>query len=230
MIFRDLLSVILPDYCMGCGCILNDKESFLCISCRGKLPETQMHLQKDNRITKQLYGQCDLFCATSLFYFHKDGVVQHLIHQLKYKGKEEIGAWLGNWLGEKIKTVQDFQKTDVVIPVPLHKNKLKKRGYNQVALFGKCLARILQAEYVDDVLIKVKTNTTQTQKDLWSRFADSKDIFAIRNGDKIKGKNVLLVDDLITTGATIESCYNQLIKVENVKVGLATMAYSLLHN
>ncbi|MFK8301377.1 ComF family protein [Capnocytophaga stomatis] len=230
MIFRDLLSVILPDYCMGCGCILNDKESFLCISCRGKLPETQMHLQKDNRITKQLYGQCDLFCATSLFYFHKDGVVQHLIHQLKYKGKEEIGAWLGNWLGEKIKTVQDFQKTDVVIPVPLHKNKLKKRGYNQVALFGKCLARILQAEYIDDVLIKVKTNTTQTQKDLWSRFADSKDIFAIRNGDKIKGKNVLLVDDLITTGATIESCYNQLIKVENVKVGLATMAYSLLHN
>ncbi|MFK8270348.1 ComF family protein [Capnocytophaga stomatis] len=230
MIFRDLLSVILPDYCMGCGCILNDKESFLCISCRGKLPETQMHLQKDNRITKRLYGQCDLFCATSLFYFHKDGVVQHLIHQLKYKGKEEIGAWLGNWLGEKIKTVQDFQKTDVVIPVPLHKNKLKKRGYNQVALFGKCLARILQAEYVDDVLIKVKTNTTQTQKDLWSRFADSKDIFAIRNGDKIKGKNVLLVDDLITTGATIESCYNQLIKVENVKVGLATMAYSLLHN
>ncbi|WP_155283760.1 ComF family protein [Capnocytophaga felis] len=230
MIFRDLLSVILPDYCMGCGCILNDKESFLCISCRGKLPETQMHLQKENRITKRLYGQCDLFCATSLFYFHKDSVVQHLIHQLKYKGKEEIGNWLGNWLGEKIKTVQDFQKTDIVIPVPLHKNKLKKRGYNQVALFGKCLARILQAEYIDDVLIKVKTNTTQTQKDLWSRFADSKDIFSIQNGDKIKGKNVLLVDDLITTGATIESCYNQLIKIENVRVGLATMAYSLLHN
>lgn len=230
MIFSDLLSVILPDYCIGCGCILNRKESFLCISCRGELIETQMHLQKENRITKRLYGQCDLFCATSLFYFHKDSVVQNLIHQLKYKGKEEIGTWLGNWLGEKIKNIPDFQKANVVVPVPLHKSKLSKRGYNQVALFGKTLARILQVEYVDDVLVKIKTNTTQTKKDLWSRFNDSKDIFAIQNTQKLEGKNILLVDDLITTGATIESCYNQLVKIKNVKIGLATMAYSLLHN
>lgn len=230
MIFRDLLSVILPNYCAGCGCILGHKEPFLCVSCRGKLIETQMHTQKENRIMKRLYGQCDLFCATSLFYFHKDSVVQHLIHQLKYNGREEIGAWLGNWLGEKIKNIKEFQKTDVIIPVPLHKNKLKKRGYNQVALFGKSLARILHREYVDDVLVKIKTNTTQTQKDLWSRFTDSKDIFSIQNEHKIQGKNILLVDDLITTGATVESCYNQLVKAENVKVGLATMAYSLLHN
>lgn len=230
MIFSDLLSVILPDYCIGCGCILNRKESFLCIFCRGELIETQMHLQKENRITKRLYGQCDLFCATSLFYFHKDSVVQNLIHQLKYKGKEEIGTWLGNWLGEKIKNIPDFQKANVVVPVPLHKSKLNKRGYNQVALFGKTLARILQVEYVDDVLIKIKTNTSQTKKDLWYRFNDSKDIFATQNTQKLEGKNILLVDDLITTGATIESCYNQLVKIKNVKIGLATMAYSLLHN
>lgn len=228
MLFSDLLSVIFPAYCADCGCVLSRKESFLCLTCRGKLPETQMHLQEKNRITERFYGQCDLYCATSLFYFQKDSAVQHLIHQLKYKGKEEIGAWLGVWLGEKIKSIPKFQQTDAVIPVPLHKNKLKSRGYNQVALFGKELARILQVEYIDDVLVKIKTNTTQTQKDLWSRFKDSRDIFSIQNKEKICGRNILLVDDIITTGATVESCYNQLIKAENVKIGLATMAFSLL--
>lgn len=223
-----LLSVVFPDYCVNCGCILHSSEKFLCLFCRANLQETELHLQKHNRIIKQFYGQCDLFCATSLFYFYKNSAVQHLIHELKYKGKQEIGAWLGNWLGEKIKTVEDFQLTDVVIPVPLHKNKLKKRGYNQVALFGKELARILRADYIDDVLVKEKANTTQTKKDLWSRFRDSKDVFSIQNKEQIEGKKILLVDDLITTGATIESCFFQLQKANNVQVGVATMAYSLL--
>ncbi len=228
MVFSNLLSVIFPDYCVNCGCVLGNNEAFICCFCRTNLPETQLHLQKENRIIKQLYGQCDLFCATSLFYFHKNSAVQHLIHELKYKGKEEIGAWLGRWLGEKIKSIKEFQQADAVIPVPLHKKKLKKRGYNQVALFGKELAQILQIDYIDDVLIKTKINTTQTKKDIWKRFKDSKDIFSLQNKEKIRGRNILLVDDLITTGSTIESCYNQLIKAGNVRMGVASMAYSLL--
>ena len=228
MIFSDLLSVILPNYCVGCGCVLTGSESFVCVYCRGKLTETQLHLQKKNRIIKRFYGQCDLSCATSLFYFYKGSVVQQLIHHLKYKNNEKIGAWLGEWLGEKIRLVQEFQQIDAVIPVPLHKEKLNTRGYNQVALFGKKIAESLNAEYIDDVLIKIKMNTTQTQKNLWLRFKDSKDIFSIQNGARIEGKHILLVDDLITTGATIESCYNQLNKIENIKIGIATMAYTLL--
>ena len=228
MLFSDLLSVILPNYCVGCGCVLTGSESFVCVYCRGKLTETQLHLQKKNRIIKRFYGQCDLSCATSLFYFYKGSVVQQLIHHLKYKNNEKIGAWLGEWLGEKIRLVQEFQQIDAVIPVPLHKEKLNMRGYNQVALFGKKIAESLNAEYIDDVLIKIKMNTTQTQKNLWLRFKDSKDIFSIQNGARIKGKHILLVDDLITTGATIESCYNQLNKIENIKIGIATMAYTLL--
>ncbi|MDO5104398.1 ComF family protein [Capnocytophaga sp.] len=230
MIFSDLFSVIYPHYCLNCGCILGRNESFLCFACRGNLPETTLHLQKENRIIKRFYGQCDLTCATALFYFHKNSAVQHLIHELKYKGKEEIGQWLGKWLGEKIKTVNEFQKTDVVIPVPLHKEKLKKRGYNQVARFAQELARILQATYLDDVLIKIKTNSTQTKKDVWRRFNDSKNIFSIQNQKKIENKNILLVDDIITTGSTIESCYNQLTKAPNTKIGIASMAYSLLNH
>ena len=155
-------------------------------------------------------------------------MVQHLIHQLKYQKKESIGGWLGEWLGEKIKNVPHFQEIDVVIPVPLHKKKLKMRGYNQVALFGQKLAQILKANYVDDVLIKVKANTTQTKKDLWSRFKDSENIFSVQNTEKIENCKILLVDDLITTGATIESCYTQLVKAKNVNIGIASMAYSLL--
>lgn len=228
MFLTDAFSVIFPEYCSGCGRILSRKEPFLCILCRGNLMETNIHQQKENTITKKFYGQCDLFCATSLFYFQKDSVVQHLIHQLKYKGKEQIGAWLGQWLGHKIKHFEHFQQVDAVVPVPLHKTKLKTRGFNQVALFGQKLAQNLQAEYIDDVLIKVKINSTQTKKDLWKRFEDSKNIFSIQNAEKIENKKILLVDDLITTGATIESCYSELTKAENVSVGVASMAYTLL--
>ncbi|WP_172917997.1 ComF family protein [Capnocytophaga canis] len=230
MSFSGLLSVIFPEYCSGCGQVLGHEETFLCIYCRGKLIETQLHLHKDNRLLERFYGQCELFGATSLFYFHKDSVVQHLIHQLKYQKKESIGGWLGEWLGEKIKNVPHFQEIDVVIPVPLHKKKLKMRGYNQVALFGQKLAQILKANYVDDVLIKVKANTTQTKKDLWSRFKDSENIFSVQNTEKIENCKILLVDDLITTGATIESCYTQLVKAKNVNIGIASMAYSLLEH
>ena len=230
MALSNLFSVIFPDYCSGCGLALNNEEKFLCLCCRSRLVEADIGQERDNKIVKQLYGQCDLFCATSLFYFHKNDVIQQLIHQLKYKGKEEIGLWLGRWLGEKVKSVQVFQQTDAVIPVPLHKTKLKKRGYNQVTFFAKELARILQAEYLDDVLIKTKVNSTQTKKSSWRRFEDSKNIFSVQNLEKISGKNILLVDDLITTGATIESCYSQLVKAKNVRIGVASMAYALLHN
>lgn len=228
MFFSDMFSVLFPDYCPGCGKILPHPDSFLCVYCRNELPETTFHLHLDNPITKQLYGRCELFCATSLFYFHKDSVVQQLIHELKYKGKEQIGGWLGEWLGNKIKDTVTFKKANIVIPVPLHKAKLKKRGFNQSALFGKKLAHALQIDYADDVLVKVKSGTSQTKKNIWRRWKESQGSFKINNADKISGKNVLLVDDIITTGATVENCYRELLKAENVNVGVASMAYSFL--
>ncbi|ATA76966.1 amidophosphoribosyltransferase [Capnocytophaga canimorsus] len=226
MFLRELISVVFPSYCSGCGCVLMRKEAFLCVFCRNQLPETRFHSFLNNPLMKKFYGRCDLYGATSLLYFHKEGVVQKLIHQLKYKGNEQIGAWLGSWLGEKLSDEAVFRQTQVVVPVPLHPEKERLRGYNQVALFGKQLAQKLQAEYVDDVLVKIRANTSQTRKNLFQRVANSQNIFSVKNPEKIMHKRVLLVDDLITTGATVESCYRELTQEEGVKMGVVSMAYA----
>ena len=227
MLFSDIISVLVPSYCAACGKVLNKTERFLCHACKAKLIETNFHLKKENMITERFFGQCDLCCATSLLFFEKESVAQYLLHSLKYRGEKQIGKWLGAWLGEKIAAIEAFQQVEVVIPVPLHKKKLKLRGYNQVALFGKELSRYLQATYMDDVLVKIRANTSQTTKGRAQRLKDSQDTFTLQNAHKIEGKKVLLVDDIITTGATIESCYRELIKAKDVSVGVASMAYTL---
>ncbi|GJH41216.1 hypothetical protein RCZ04_17660 [Capnocytophaga sp. HP1101] len=179
-------------------------------------------------LTQRLTEECEVFAATALFYFKKGNMAQHLIHLLKYKGEEQIGEWLGQWLGERIKDAPLFQQAEVVLPVPLHKSKERKRGYNQVALFGKTLASVLQIDYIEDVLVKIEANTTQTKKVMWRRLKESEHIFSLRNTDKIEGKKVLLVDDVVTTGATLTNCYELLKTVPNVEIGVATMGYTML--
>ena len=228
MILSDILSVLSPAYCRGCGKLLVTGEQFLCVNCREKLEETNFHLQAENLFTQRLTEECEVFAATALFYFKKDNMAQHLIHSLKYKGDEQIGEWLGQWLGEKIKNAPLFQQADVVLPVPLHKSKERKRGYNQVALFGRTLASVLHLDYIDDVLVKIEANTTQTRKVVWRRLKESEHIFSLQNTHRIEGKKVLLVDDVVTTGATLTNCYELLKTVPNVEIGVATMGYAML--
>ena len=204
MILSDILSVLSPAYCRGCGKLLVTGEHFLCVNCREKLEETNFHLQAENLFTQRLTEECEVFAATALFYFKKDNMAQHLIHSLKYKGAE------------------------VVLPVPLHKSKERKRGYNQVALFGRTLASVLHLDYIDDVLVKIEANTTQTRKVVWRRLKESEHIFSLQNTHRIEGKKVLLVDDVVTTGATLTNCYELLKTVPNVEIGVATMGYAML--
>lgn len=147
-----------------------------------------------------------------------------LLHNLKYKGFEEIGLFLGNWLGYELKEMEPYSNIDLVIPVPLHKNKLRKRGYNQVTLFAKQLAKHLNAEFINDVLIKTTNTSSQVNKNRISRWFSNAEIFQAINTHKIANKHVLLVDDIITTGATLEACSNILLNTKNVKISIATMA------
>ncbi|MBP1840270.1 ComF family protein [Formosa algae] len=222
--FGALFNIFFPRVCYSCQNILADGEQTLCTDCRHRLPITQFHFNNDNSVANVLYGRVKIEQATALLRFEKKGITQKLMHQLKYKGKEPIGAFLGDWLGGELQTLDAYKSIDAVIPVPLHKNKLKKRGYNQVEKFGIQLAEALEAKYLDDVLIKINNTNSQVSKNRLSRWTNSDAVFSVQHLEKINNKHLLLVDDIITTGATMEACANLLLRGENVKISIATMA------
>ncbi|ALJ05862.1 amidophosphoribosyltransferase [Pseudalgibacter alginicilyticus] len=222
--FNTLLNLFFPKVCYACSKHLNDNENDLCIPCRHSLPVTNFHFNNDDTVLKIFYGRVKIENATALFRFEKKGIVQHLIHQLKYKDKEAIGLFLGDWLGGELSTLNTYKKVDMVIPVPLHEKKLKKRGYNQVAKFGQQIANSLNITYADNVLLKGSNTESQTLKSRLFRWNDTDELFILKNAKSIENKHILLVDDMITTGATIEACITVLNQVPSVKISVASMA------
>lgn len=222
--FKSLLNLFFPKVCYACSTLLSDNEDTICINCRHDLPVTNFHFDNDERLKKVLYGRVKIENGTALFRFEKEGPVQRLIHGLKYRGYENIGFTLGNWLGGELKDVEAYQDIDIVIPVPLHKKKLQKRGYNQVAKFGQQIALALNANYIDNALVKITNTKSQTKKTRLARWKNSEELFAMKNITAIENKHILLVDDIITTGATIEACSLVLNQAKNVKISVVTMA------
>jgi ComF family protein len=181
-------------------------------------------LYNDELIQKVFYGRIMLEQATALFYFEKKGPVQALLHNLKYRGQEEISAFLGDWLGQELSQLPAYRDVDVVIPVPMHPKKRKKRGYNQVTGFAIALSKHLDATHTDHILIKSKNTKTQVFKGRFSRSDEILDAFSILENQSLAGKHILLVDDILTTGATLEACALQLLKIPKIKLSIATMA------
>lgn len=219
-----LLNLFFPKVCEACNTVLGDNEFILCISCRHHLPVTNFHFNDAEDVKKIVYGRVKLENATALLHFSKKGIVQQILHNLKYRGHEEIGEFFGKWFGAELATLEAYKAIDVVIPVPLYKTKLRKRGYNQVAKFGKEIAKALNADYNDSVLIKTKSSKTQVFKGRLTRWNDDGALFDISENTSLQGKHILLVDDIITTGATVEACATVLLKIDNIKLSLATMA------
>lgn len=220
----NLLNLFFPKVCYACANMLSDNEQHICTVCRQELPVTNFHFDDADTIKKILFGRVSLEHATALFHFNKKSNVQRLMHNLKYRGHETIGMVLGKWLGYELSTLDAYSTIDVVIPVPLHRSKLKTRGYNQVSKFAKEIAHCLNAEYRDDVLIKILATKTQVFKTRLNRWTNSKERFSLRKTDNLADKHILLVDDIVTTGATIEACANQLLLIDNIKLSVATMA------
>ncbi|WP_239000233.1 ComF family protein [Hyunsoonleella ulvae] len=221
---KSLINLFFPKVCYACSNYLSDNEDTICINCRHDLPVTDFHFNDDDTLKNVLKGRANIEHATALFRFEKKGAVQQLIHTLKYKGAEHIGALLGDWLGGELNQVEAYKTIDMVIPVPMHAKKLKQRGYNQVAKFGQRIATALNAEYVDDVLVKISDTTSQTTKSRLARWYKNNEVFALKNILKIENKHVLLVDDIITTGATLEACCSVLNQTKAIKISIATMA------
>src|SRR5690606_16099573 len=183
------------------------------------------HKTGSEMLKNKFYGRILLQNATALLTFQKRGTTQELMHNLKYRGQKEISSFFGKWLGAELAEIEAYRKIDLVVPVPLHKQKLKKRGYNQVEGFGKEIAKALEIPYKDDVLLKISKTGSQVFKTRMLRF-ETEEVFVAQNLEAIKNKHILLVDDIVTTGATLEKCALQLLKAENVDISIATIATS----
>jgi len=222
-----LFELVFPKLCAACHNRLLNDEHLVCLSCTYTLPQTNFYLQAQNTVTDVFAGKLSIKNATALYYFTKNTRVQNLIHSLKYKGRENVGVWLGNKMGKQLIESPFFCNIDLVIPVPLHPKRLKKRGFNQSACFAEGIAEIINKP-VDTISLKRKINSqTQTRKSRSERWENVKDIFLTTDTDNLKGKHILLVDDVITTGATLEACAKTLLQAD-CSISVATIAYAEL--
>lgn len=222
-----MLNLLFPKVCNGCSDILRGSEQVLCITCRHNLPLACFHRNNGDTMRKMFFGKVKIEDATAMLKFQKRGITQALMHNLKYRGREEIGALFGAWLGEELKTATTFKNIDMVVPVPLHAIRQRKRGYNQVTKFGNEVAKALQIPFYEEGLTKITKTRSQVFKKRLNRFSSSNgvtDIYRITNKELINNKHILLVDDIITTGATLENCASVLLQASNTKVSLATIA------
>lgn len=222
--FESIINLFFPKVCAGCNSFLLTNENVICTLCRHHIPLTNHHLNPENEAFKKFYGKIPIEYASALFYFHKKGIVQEVIHKLKYKGHEEIGRVLGNWYVADLKEIPVFQEIDVIIPVPLHKKKYRERGYNQVSAFGLALSKELNIVYNESILVRTVYSKTQSKKNLLGRTEGIENIFNVNFTEKDHDKHFLLIDDVITTGSTLEACCRALLKIPGAKISIVCMA------
>ena len=225
-LWGDFISLFFPALCYSCGESLFKNENSICVHCQYHLPKTNFHLHNDNPVAKIFWGRINLNAATSFFFFNKGSRVQHLIHQLKYKGVKQIALDIGQLYGYELKDAENFNSVDLIIPVPLHKKRQRKRGYNQSAVFAEGLSLTMHTPVETNILFRSSSTETQTKKSRFSRWKNVENIFYIKNEQLLLNKHILLVDDVVTTGATLEACAQTLLKVQGVKVSVATIAFA----
>jgi ComF family protein len=222
----DFISLIFPQLCVACQESLIANEELLCTNCLYNLPFTNFHLNANNIVASQFWGKVPVKAAYALYYFTKGGKVQNMMHQFKYNGMQQIGNLLGTIAGKQLKQNEIFKSADVIIPVPLHKKRLRERGFNQSACFADGLAQKLNATVEIDNLVRVVATKTQTHKSRFARFENMKQVFEVSRPDRLINKHVLLVDDIVTTGSTLEACATELLKVPGLTLSIATIAYA----
>jgi len=222
----DFVGLLFPQLCHACGQSLVAHEDLICTACIYDLPYTNFHKQPDNIVARQFWGKVKLDAAYAMLYFVKDGKVQQLIHQLKYKNIPQIGNKLGSMAGAQLMDVSHLNQFDGIIPVPLHKSRLRKRGYNQSAHFAQGIAQALNTEMIIDNLIRTKATATQTHKTRFERAENMQEVFAVADAKALTGKRFLLVDDVVTTGATLEACAAVLLTVPGLTLSIAAIAYA----
>lgn len=222
----DFVNLIFPATCLACRRTLLRNEGHICTHCRYDLPKTNYHLLENQQVRQRFIGRVNLDFASSYLFFRKGGSVQSILHALKYHGNQEIGKVLGNWYGEELK--QTGKNWDMILPVPLHPSKLRKRGYNQCDSFAEGLAEILETNWEKANLVRLKANVSQTKKsNRVERWQNVDSIFGINEPKKISNQKILLVDDILTTGATLEACAQTILEAGCQSLSIATIAVTV---
>jgi ComF family protein len=225
-LWDDFLSLLFPRICYGCGNHLLRNEYLICTECYVIIPRTNYHIQKENPVEKLFWGRCLIDSAAAFSYYNKGSRIRNLIHNLKYKGIKDIGYELGRIYGLSLKSSGFTEKIDLIIPVPLHKAKKRTRGFNQSEVIAEGLASVTGLPVNTTSVERAVATSTQTKRSRYDRWINVDGIFIVTDPDSIRSRHVLLVDDVITTGSTMESCVNEILKVEGVRVSVVAIAYA----
>ena len=227
-LWDDLLSLLFPRICYACGKPLLRNEKLICTECYVLMPRTNYHLDNDNPVARIFWGRCKIEKAAAFSFYNQDSRIRHLIHNLKYKGIREIGFELGKIYGIVLFDSGFTGDIDVIIPVPLHPVKERIRGFNQSYLISLGISEVTGMPVYSKSLGRASRTETQTRKSRYERWKNVEGTFRVENAESIRGKHILLVDDVITTGSTMESCVNELLRTEGVRVSVAALGVAIV--
>lgn len=226
-VLHPLLHLFLPYHCVGCGSDIMSRQQVLCMHCINRLPVTGFHVHADNPVEKIFWGRMPVAAAASYLYYSKDSLLQHIVHALKYKGNKDLGLFIGRKMGELLLQTHRFSDIEVLVPLPLFAARERKRGYNQATVLCEGMAEVLAVPVFKQVIHRHTSSATQTNKNRIDRWLNMQGKFELKQPDAIAGKHLLLVDDVITTGATLEACGQELLTAANTRLSIMTMAYTV---
>lgn len=222
----DFLSLVYPRVCHICGKSLFRHERLICRKCMHHLPVARFAGDTENPAARVFWGRVPLEIVVTAYLYNKGNAIQQLVHKLKYRGMKEIGIFLGEALGREMGTAGTKSDISCIMPVPLHPRKQRKRGFNQSEVIARGISNITGVPVNTSVLYRKTHTSTQTRKSKYARWQNVESIFGLHNPEKIMNMHILLVDDVITTGATIEACAQSLLRVEGVRVSVAAVAFT----
>ncbi|MEO6454899.1 MAG: phosphoribosyltransferase family protein [Ginsengibacter sp.] len=223
---QGFLHLFYPHVCTGCGNDVIEDENLLCLQCVNALPRTNFAVHANNPVEKIFWGRLPLTAAMSEFYFAKGTIIQHLIHEFKYKGNKDVGIYLGAMMGSSLMGNNRFNKIDALIPLPLYADKERKRGFNQAMILCQGISEVMNIPIIKDTVLRKKFTQTQTKKHRQERWQNVEGSFKVEGTEQLNDKHILLVDDVITTGATLEACGKEILNISNVQLSVATLAYA----
>ena len=224
---KDALHLFYPHLCSSCGDDVLSYDKLICNECFYHLPRTHFYRMHQNSIDKIFYGRLNIKAAHSEFYFTKGHLLQQLIHQLKYKRNKELGIYLGKLMGQSLMLSSRFKDIDFIVPIPMFKEKEIKRGYNQAEVIAIGVSESMQIPLLPHHVKRILPTSTQTKKNRSDRWSNVKDSFSIGNQNELYNKSILLIDDVITTGATLEACGNQILQIPGAMLSIATLAHAV---